>query len=188
LAGARQEVDEIAKRYPSDEVRVYLQQEATEENVKDNRLVHSAKWIHFAAHGIFDPEKPEYSGLVLAQTPSSSEDGFLQVFEIFNLEMNADLVVLSACQTGLGTEVTGEGLVGLTRAFLYAGTTSIVVSLWVVADSSASELMPRFYQNLDQGSDKAEALRLAKLAMIHEGGKFSRPYYWAPFILVGKTR
>jgi CHAT domain-containing protein len=111
----------------------------------------------------------------------------LQVYEIFNLELAADLVVLSACDTGLGAMVSGEGLVGVTRAFLYAGARSVVVSLWQVDDESTPGLMVSFYRHLDQDRDKAESLRLAKLEMIRQG-RFSHPFYWAPFILIGEPR
>jgi CHAT domain-containing protein len=96
------------------------------------------------------------------------------------------LVVLSACETGLGKEVKGEGLIGLTRAFLYAGTPSVVVSLWKVADQSTAEVMVRLYRHLKGGRmNKAEALRQAQLEVIREG-RFAHPYYWAPFVLVGQ--
>jgi CHAT domain-containing protein len=109
------------------------------------------------------------------------------VYEIFNLKLNADLVVLSACETGLGKEVKGEGLIGLTRAFLYAGTPSVVVSLWQVQDRSTAELMVRFYRHLKNGQpSKAEALRQAQLELIRHG-TFAHPYYWAPFVLVGQS-
>ena len=102
------------------------------------------------------------------------------------IDLNAELVVLSACETGRGKEVLGEGLMGMTRAFLYAGTPSVVVSLWRVADAQTPDLMLRIYEDLDRMGDKAEALRQAKLAMIRRGGPIAQPYYWAPFILVGK--
>jgi CHAT domain-containing protein len=101
--------------------------------------------------------------------------------------MNADMVVLSACETGLGKEVKGEGLVGMTRAFLYAGSQSVVASLWKTSDLATEELMVRFYSHLrDDSPGRAEALRRARLDLI-EGGQFSHPYFWSPFILVGKS-
>ena len=114
------------------------------------------------------------------------EDGLLQVYEIFNLRLNADLVVLSACETGLGKEVKGEGLIGLTRAFMYAGAPSLVVSLWKVQDLSTAELMVGFYRSLKNGSlSKAEALRQAQLELIRKG-QLAHPYYWAGFVLMGQ--
>ena len=125
------------------------------------------------------------AGLVLSLDGDPKENGLLQVYEIFNLELSADLVVLSACDTALGKNVRGEGLLGVSRAFLYAGAASVAVSLWQVADTSTSELMVRFYRHLMASGDKAEALRLSKLEMIKEG-RYDRPYHWAPFILIGR--
>lgn len=185
LEGTGREVAEIARIYPPGEVAVYIREDASEENIKNNPFLASAHRIHIATHGVVDERRPELSGLVLTRGEGSPEDGVLQVYEVFNLSLNADLVVLSACETGLGKEVTGEGLVGLTRAFLYAGTPAVVVSLWRVADTSTPELMVRFYRGLDQDEDMAEALRRSKLAMIQGGGVRAHPYYWSPFVLVG---
>lgn len=182
LEGTEREVAEIERLYPQNEVLVYRREQATEQNVRAGPTGWAQR-IHFATHGYFDEKRPEYSGLWLARAEGS--DSLLQVFEIFDLELNADLVVLSACETGLGKNVIGEGLIGITRAFLYAGVPSVVVSLWRVSDSSASVLMPDFYRMLDGSGDKAEALRRAKLAMIDKK-RFAHPYHWAPFILIGR--
>jgi CHAT domain-containing protein/tetratricopeptide (TPR) repeat protein len=187
LAQSRREVAGIAGLYGPGAARLYLDGEATEENVKDNELLRHARRIHFATHGLLDEKQPELSGLLLSRGAGSREDGLLQVYEIFNLQLDADLVVLSACDTGLGTMVSGEGLVGVTRALLYAGARSVVVSLWQVDDASTPDLMAGFYRHLDQDADKTESLRLAKLEMIRQG-RFSHPYYWAPFILIGEPR
>jgi CHAT domain-containing protein len=187
LEYSSREVIGIAKRYKPDEVAVYLGSAAKEENVKNNEYLSTARRIHFATHGIISEKQPQYSGLVLTLDDDPTEDGLLQAYEIFNLKLNADLVVLSACRTGLGKEVRGEGLIGLTRAFMYAGAPSVVVSLWEVADRSTAALMVKFYQQLDHAKDKAEALRQAKLALI-QSGQFAHPYYWAPFILVGEPK
>jgi CHAT domain-containing protein len=128
-----------------------------------------------------------YSGLLFS-------DGMLQTYEIFNLGIDAELTVLSACQTGLGELKAGEGLVGLTRAFMYAGSPSVLVSLWSVSDPSTAAFMRRFYRNLNKGKTKAEALRETKIWMkeksyhTDEHGnviKHNQPFYWAPFILAG---
>ena len=116
--------------------------------------------------------------------PSGTDDGKLRLADIFNLQLDADLVVLSACETGLGQQVRGEGLVGFTRAFFYAGARSLAVSLWLVPDTSTPELMRALYVRLQRGESKAEALRHAKLAMI-AGERYAHPFYWAPFVLVG---
>ena len=185
LPNARTELLEISGLFPPAQVRRFLDGEASEENVKANPALHSARWIHFAVHGFVDESRPELSGLVLKLDGDPKENGLLQVYEIFNLELSADLVVLSACDTGLGKNVRGEGIVGISRALLYAGAASVVVSLWQVADTSTSDLMVHFYRHLMKSGDKAEALRLSKLEMI-QGGQYDHPYYWAPFILIGQ--
>ena len=129
------------------------------------------------------------SAVVLSLDEEGGEDGFLQMREIFNLNLDADLVVLSGCETGRGKLLKGEGLVGLSRAFLAAGARSLVVSLWRVNDRSTSLLMEAFYLNLKEGLGKAEALHQAKLALMKvEEGRYAHPYYWAPFILIGDHR
>jgi CHAT domain-containing protein/Tfp pilus assembly protein PilF len=185
LPNANAELSEISRLFPSAQVRSYMDGDASEENVKDNPAVRQARWLHFAVHGFVNEAQPEYSGLVLSLDGDPKENGLLQVYEIFNLDLAADLVVLSACDTGLGKNVRGEGILGVSRAFLYAGAASVVVSLWQVADSSTSDLMVRFYRHLMTGGDKAEALRLSKLELIQEG-QYDHPYYWAPFILIGR--
>jgi CHAT domain-containing protein/Tfp pilus assembly protein PilF len=198
LAWSRAEVTRIAELYPEPETTVLVGAQASEENVKTEDRLSRYRFIHFAVHGLLNEARPQFSGLVLSlpqtnanpkseiRNPKSVEDGLLQVYEIFNLRLNAEMVVLSACETGLGKEVKGEGLIGLTRAFLYAGTPSVVVSLWKVDDRSTAELMVRFYRRLKDGTvGKADALRQAQLDLISEG-KFPHPYFWAPFVLVGK--
>ena len=111
----------------------------------------------------------------------------MQVYEVFNLKLNADLAVLSACETGLGKDVRGEGLVGLTHSFLYAGTPSVMVSLWNVQDRSTADLMVKFYQQLNRAQDKSAALQQAKLRLIQQS-QYAHPYYWAPFILIGEPK
>jgi CHAT domain-containing protein/Tfp pilus assembly protein PilF len=185
LPSSRAEVQEIARLFPPDHVRLYLGADASEANVKENPALEEARWIHFAVHGFFNEERPELSGLVLAQSGERKDAGLLQAYEIFNLNLKADLVVLSACDTALGKNVSGEGILGVSRAFLYAGASSVVVSLWQVSDASTSDLMIRFYRHLSQSGDKAEALRLSKLEMIRQG-RYDHPYRWAPFILIGR--
>jgi CHAT domain-containing protein len=183
LPGTAEEVDRIASLYAPGDVKIYLRSEATEANVKNNPLVTGARRIQFATHGIADQEEPDLASLVLTDD-SGADDGLLQVHEIFNLKLSADLVVLSACETGLGKKVSGEGLIGLSQAFFYAGAPSVVASLWPVSDqTSTPDLMVRFYKELDAGADKAEALRRARLGAIAEGQ--AHPYFWAPFVLLG---
>ena len=145
-------------------------------------------YVHFATHGFIDETKPDLSSLVLTKDNNSCEDGMLQATEIYNLKLNADLVVLSACQSGLGKLVRGEGMVGLTRAFMYAGTPAVLVSLWSVSDVSTATLMGDFYRNLvKQKLSKTDALRKAQLTMLGNE-KFAHPFYWAPFVIIGDWR
>ncbi len=190
---SRIEVERITGLYKKG-ATIYLDEEATEARIKEE-VLDRYKRIHISTHGHLRKES-EYSGLVFYSGGNKEEDGFLRTVEIFNLKLNADLVVLSACQTGLGEMVRGEGIVGLTRAFMYAGTSSIIVSLWNVADKSTAMLMERFYSNLEQGLPKDEALKRAKLELmncwdIDEYGQvryFNHPFYWAPFVLMGRQK
>lgn len=146
--------------------------------------------VHFATHGLLNSEHPELSGLVLSLVDAAGkpEDGFLRLHEIYNLKLSADLVVLSACQTGLGKQIKGEGLVGLTRGFMYAGSPRVVASLWQVNDLATAELMKLFYRGmLKDGQRPAAALRSAQLEMMKQR-RWSSPYYWAAFTLQGEWR
>ncbi len=146
--------------------------------------------VHFATHGLLNSEHPELSGLVLSLVDASgkSQDGFLRLHEIYNLKLNADLVVLSACQTGLGKQIKGEGLVGLTRGFMYAGAPRVVASLWQVNDLATAELMKRFYRGmLKDGQRPVAALRTAQLEMMKQQ-RWASPYFWAAFVLQGEWR
>jgi CHAT domain-containing protein len=148
------------------------------------------RYLHFATHGLLDSERPGLSALVLSLVDESGapQDGFLRAHEIYNLNLPAELVVLSACQTGLGKEVKGEGLVGLTRGFMYAGAARVVVSLWNVNDKATSELMAKFYQKmLKDGQRPAAALRAAQVEMWRQR-QWQSPYYWAAFTLQGEWR
>lgn len=145
------------------------------------------KYVHFATHGYLDSQQPELSAIVLSMVDEQGhpEDGFLRVHDIYNLQLSADVVVLSACQTGLGKEIKGEGLVGLTRGFMYAGAARVVVSLWSVSDKATADLMARFYSKmLTEKLRPAAALRAAQLEVAQEKS-WSSPYYWAAFIIQG---
>jgi CHAT domain-containing protein/Tfp pilus assembly protein PilF len=144
--------------------------------------------IHFATHGFLDSEHPELSGLVLSLVDEQgrAQDGFLRLHDIYNLSLPVDLVVLSACNSGLGKEIRGEGLVGIVRGFMYAGAARVVASLWKVEDEATAELMKQFYQQmLHEGQPAAAALRLAQLEMWKQK-RWQFPYYWAAFILQGE--
>ncbi|HKX30698.1 MAG TPA: CHAT domain-containing tetratricopeptide repeat protein, partial [Blastocatellia bacterium] len=148
--------------------------------------------IHFATHGLLNNEHPELSGLVLSLVDQNGEpqDGFLRMHELYNLRLRAEVVALSACQTGLGKEIRGEGLVGLTRGFMYAGAQRVVASLWQVDDLATAELMKRFYRGiLKERLRPAAALRAAQLEMMRmTGGRWSSPYFWAAFVIQGEWR
>ena len=146
--------------------------------------------MHFATHGLLNNKHPELSGLVfsLVDPQGRPRNGFLPAYEVYNLRLNAELVVLSACQTALGEDIRGEGLVGLTRAFMYAGTPRVVASLWRVPDSATAALMQRFYRALlVENRRPAEALRLAQESVRAER-RWSAPYYWAGFTLAGEWK
>ncbi len=139
--------------------------------------------LHFATHFLIDDRQPLYSRIVLAA------DDVLQTYEIFDAELNAELAVLSACNTGLGKLEKGEGLIGISRAFLYAGVPSLVVSLWSVDDDATARIMELFYEHLRSGASKKQALRQAKLDYLSDArGDEKDPFYWAPFILSGDWR
>ena len=187
LLATNSELKKISAMF-ADDATTYLRDGAIESRAKEGILGY--KYVHFATHGILDERNPEYSGVVLNLVEDDKpQDGFLQASEIFDLKLNSDLVVLSACETGLGKVIKGEGMVGLTRAFLYAGSPSIVVSLWTVEDESTSNLMIYFYQYLKEGHSKDEALRKAKLALMNENVSgeylYNSPFFWGPFILNG---
>jgi CHAT domain-containing protein/Tfp pilus assembly protein PilF len=148
------------------------------------------RYVHFATHGLLDSERPGLSALVLSMVDAQGkpQDGFLRANDIYNLKLPAELVVLSACQTGLGKEIKGEGLVGLTRGFMYAGAARVVVSLWNVNDKATADLMTKFYEKmLKQGQRPAAALRAAQVEMWKQK-QWQSPYYWAAFTLQGEWR
>jgi CHAT domain-containing protein/Tfp pilus assembly protein PilF len=147
--------------------------------------------VHFATHGMLNNIHPELSGLVLSLVDKEGrqQDGFLRLQDIYNLKLPAELVALSACQTGLGKEIRGEGLIGLTRGFMYAGAPRVVASLWKVDDRATSELMKRFYQGMlgPERLSAAAALRQAQLS-IWKQRQWQAPYYWAAFVLQGEWK
>ncbi len=183
LPATRQEVDAICGLF-KDNCTKYLGGSATEESV--NELTKDYSIVHFACHGILDPIFPLDSSLVLSEPENETDsefNGFLQAWEILErVRLDTDLVVLSACGTGLGEEMGGEGIIGLNRAFLYAGARSILSTHWSVADRSTAELMKKFYTNLKRKNAPVDALRKAQKAMI-KSKKYSHPFYWAAFHL-----
>jgi CHAT domain-containing protein len=141
------------------------------------------RYVHFATHGYLDTTRAGLSAIVLSMFDENGkpEDGFLRTHDIYNLKLPAELVVLSACETGLGKDVQGEGLEGLTRGFMYAGARRVVVSLWNVNDKATAALMQRLYKT------PAGALRAAQIEMLR-AGQWQAPYYWAAFVMQGEWR
>ena len=184
LAQSKQEIKEISRLFGKNDRDVYLGKEAGEETVKKIRLG-DYQIIHFACHGFLDEKMPFRSALVLSSAEDDKEDGFLQAREIANLHLAAELVVLSACQTGRGYMEKGEGILGLTRTFFYAGARSVVSTLWEIGDKATAEFMGQFYHQLSRKKDKAQALRLAKLGLLKT--KYAHPFYWASFVLHGES-
>ncbi len=158
-----------------------LRVDATEEKAKWKEM-EKFGYIHFSTHGLL---APGFQAIALSQIPNDAEDGFLTIGEIMNLRYNAKLIVLSACETGLGLAERGEGITGLTRAVMYAGTPAAVVSLWSVDDTGTKELMIHFYDNMIlKGLAKAEALRSAKQDLLKM--KFRHPFFWSAFVMYGE--
>ncbi|HEY0431507.1 MAG TPA: CHAT domain-containing protein, partial [Pyrinomonadaceae bacterium] len=195
LAGTRAEAEQIVKlaKASGTQADMWLDLDASEDNV-DARDMSKYRIVHIATHGLLNAERPQFTGVVLSLIGNKNEDGFLRTDEVFNLRLGGPLVMLSACETGLGKEKRGEGVMGLTRAFMYAGAPTVGVSLWSVADKSTAELMTDFYKRLltasptnPNGVPASAAMRDAQLAMI-AAKKYSAPFYWAPFVLVGDWR
>ncbi|MEL7034502.1 MAG: tetratricopeptide repeat protein [Cyanobacteria bacterium J06592_8] len=187
LPGTRTEAEAILAFVPESESTHAFDFAANRAIATDPKLS-QYKIIHFATHGLFNSVNPELSGIVLSMIDKNgnSLNGFLRLHDIFNLDFSADLVVLSACKTGIGKQVRGEGLVGLTRGFMYAGTPRVLVSLWDVDDVATAEIMTRFYRlMLQEKFSPTEALRQAQLEMQTET-EWKSPHYWAAFTLQGE--
>jgi CHAT domain-containing protein len=189
LAFSRREARAIGALVRPGQRHVLLDLDASRDRALGPEVA-GARLVHFATHGYFDPSHARQSGLVfsLVDRRRRPRAGLLSTADAFNLELSADLVVLSGCRTGLGEEIRGEGLLGLTRAFMYAGAPRVVASLWTVDDAATATLMARFYRGLlVHGERPAEALRAAQLALRSES-RFAHPYYWAAFELQGDWR
>lgn len=185
LPAARREIEAIAGVFKASRVRTLLGTELREERVTAE-LTRGARFVHFATHALLDETEPARSGVLLASGAGADQDGILQAREIAELRIPAELVTLSACQTGLGRLVEGEGLLGLARAFQLAGVRGLVVSLWNVSDVSTAQFMSAFYAALGRGAGKSAALREARLYMLrHPNPALRHPYHWAGFVLQG---
>jgi len=179
------EIEKIASLFKKTKINIYKRKAATEEQLKKLDLT-DYKILHFATHGLIDDKIPARSSIIFTLGNNSSEDGFLQMREIFNLKLNSDLVTLSACQTGLGQFIKGEGIEGLSRAFFYAGASSVLISLWPVHDQASSQFMQRYYLHLRSSNSIMNALQKTKLELI-DSDVLSHPYYWAGFVVTGKS-
>ena len=154
------------------------------------RMAPKYRILHIAAHGLVNDSLPEFSGIAFSNNTKllkGKDHNFLQVHEIYNMNLNAELVVLSACQTGVGTFKQGEGVINLGRAFRYAGSPNVLVSQWSVNDTDTAELMGYFYNFLSEGMDKDKALQKAKLQFL-EQNKFANPFQWGAFVLWGNDK
>lgn len=186
---ARSELNELSKLAPANDRVVYSDFAATRDNLRSLDL-RQYRILHFATHGLLNARQPELSGLVLSLVDRNGGrvNGFVGLADIYNLHAPVDLVVLSACRTALGKEMRGEGLVGLTRGFMYAGASTVVASLWKVDDEATAELMKRFYSNMLRGGmTPAAALRAAQNS-IRQEPQWRSPYFWAAFTLQGDYR
>jgi CHAT domain-containing protein/Tfp pilus assembly protein PilF len=191
IKGTRTEADTILNVIPSSNNLQAFDFDANY-NWITNKQLSQYRFLHFATHGFADPNNPELSGIVLSlfldKQAKPADRGYLRLGDIFNLDFAADLVVLSACETGLGKDVNGEGLVGLTRGLMYAGAERVAVSLWQVNDEGTAQFMPEFYtQMLKQGKSPAVALRAAQMKLWQDS-KWQNPYYWSAFTLQGEWR
>jgi len=187
LAHAAEEADAISAVAPWGSTMVAKGFDASRETAMSPN-VGEYQIVHFATHGFLDSEHPEVSGIVLTMVDSRGvrTNGLMPLHDIYSLDLSAELTVLSACQTALGKDIKGEGLVGLTHAFMSAGSKSVVASLWKVDDRATAVLMADFYEAmLQQGMSPAAALRSAKLKMMRDK-QWSAPYYWAGFVLQGE--
>ena len=189
LPGTRREADQILALVPRSQSKAAFDFAASRQTAASKELG-EYRYVHFATHGFLNSIHPELSGIVLSMVDEKGnpQDGFLLAHEVFNLKLSAELVVLSACRTGLGKQVRGEGLVGLTRGFMYAGAPRVVVSLWSVSDEATAELMARFYRGmLGEKLRPAAALRAAQISVMKES-RWQSPFYWAAFTLQGEWR
>ncbi|MFL6209576.1 MAG: CHAT domain-containing protein [Pyrinomonadaceae bacterium] len=189
LPFTRREAAEILSLVPAAERLEALDFDASRA-IATSPALSQYRYVHFATHGFLNAMHPELSGIVLSlvNRQGAEQDGFLWAHEVYNLHLPAELVVLSGCRTGLGKEIKGEGLVGLTRGFMYAGSARVLVSLWDISDEASAELMAGFYQAmLKDHKQPAAALRAAQLAILNEQ-RWQAPYYWAAFILQGEPR
>jgi CHAT domain-containing protein len=189
LRFSRTEAEQIVSLIPADRIVKAVDFDASRDAVLKADLARF-RILHFATHSVIDDERPELSGIVLSLVNRNGrrQDGLLRLYDVYNLRLNADLVVLSACRTALGPEIKGEGLIGLTRGFFYAGAPRVLASLWTIDDRTTAAFMKPFYEAmLVQHERPAAALRSAQIAMWKTKG-WDAPYYWAAFTMQGEWR
>jgi len=188
LPGSLIEAHSIQKIFGPEHVRLAIGFDATRESVLSGWLA-DQRIIHFATHGVLDTRNPEKTGLILSlvNPQGGREDGLLRIADIYNLKLSADLVVLSACDSGLGKDLQSEGIIGLPRGFLYAGAKTVIASLWKVDDEATSILMQALYLKIKKGETPGAALRFAQLELSRDR-RYSDPYYWAAFQMEGEYR
>jgi CHAT domain-containing protein/tetratricopeptide (TPR) repeat protein len=181
LPGAVEEVEKISSLFRS---TVLLDDEATERTFKNTASGYTI--LHLAMHTIIDDQNPMFSKLVFTSAPDSSEDGFLNTYEIYNLKLKARLAMLSSCNSGTGKLQKGEGVMSLARGFIYAGCPSIVMSLWEIEDATSVSLVEDFYKSLSRGAEISTALRKAKLDFLKNSDPLTaHPYFWSGFVVIG---
>jgi CHAT domain-containing protein len=189
LRFSRQEADEIS-RLAGDKRNLKAVDFAANRSTATDARLGDYQIVHFATHGLINNQHPDLSGIVLSLVDEQgrAQNGFLRLYDIYNLKLNADLVVLSACQTALGKDIKGEGLVGLTRGFMYAGAPRVVATLWRIDDRASADMMRRFYEAmLKNGLRPAAALRAAQISMLRDR-RWHAAHFWAPFTLQGEWR
>jgi len=195
LAYAAEEINGLKALFDDRSCHVLSGREAVISNLKQIAVNRDFHLLHLATHGIFNERRPRYSGLIMTPQSEVGDDGFLSIAEVFALDLPCDQVVLSACSSALGEEVNGEGMLGLTRAFMYSGAKSVVAALWEVSGKATSSFMLDFYQEISESnhSDRAGALAEAKRRMIRKGTgpdgvTNSHPFCWSAFTLTGDPR
>lgn len=178
------EVTEISRYFKADKRDVYVKTRASEQALKSINF-HDYRIVHFACHAFSDENFPLRSALVFSLEDEGEEDGFFQVVEMYRFRLNAELTVLSACQTGKGKNIQNEGVLGLPRVFFYMGSRSVISTLWRIDDQATSQFMGYFYDYYARGKSKSQALQLAKKKMMRS--RYSHPFYWAAFVLTGES-
>ena len=176
----------VVQKYIPTRSRIFIEKDATEHLFKTINLS-DYRYIHLATHGFLREEEPNLSSLIFRTNRRSMEDGILFLGEVYNLSLNADLVVLSACDNpDSGLSPRTRGVIGMTRGFLYAGARNVVVSLWLANDVGARDTMAFFYDAVKEGQNFSEAMQSAKVRFKNLSTFHSNPYYWAPFIVIGQ--